>query len=165
MRSIFAVAALFLTACSSSILPSAPAEGTDEFAISSTVLAAYNVVSGPAGRHDWDRMKELFAPGARIISHGGASVSIDDFIAARKPVLEKEALFEQPVFTRIEVAGDMATVLSTYEQRHAANEARAYARGVRSIQLARIGDEWKIVTIFDEPESATHPIPASLLPR
>ncbi|HET7436089.1 MAG TPA: nuclear transport factor 2 family protein [Thermoanaerobaculia bacterium] len=165
MRSIFIATLVLASACRSAVPPASPAEGTDEFAISSTVIAAYNVVSGPAGRHDWDRMKELFAPGARVVSHGGASMSVDEFIAARKPVLEKEALFEQPAFTRIDVAGDMAAVLSTYESRHAANDATPYARGVRSVQLARIGSDWKIVTIFDEPESAAHPIPASLLPR
>src|SRR3954451_8471617 len=65
------LAILLLLAASAFAAPpkaAAPKPGTDQFAIESTVLAVYNVISGPAGRRDWDRFEALFAPGARLIS-------------------------------------------------------------------------------------------------
>jgi DNA topoisomerase-1 len=57
-----------LAACATttSTAPATTADN-DEFDIKATVLAAYNVISGPAGRRDWNRFKDLFAPGGQVI--------------------------------------------------------------------------------------------------
>jgi hypothetical protein len=163
------LAAGWLAACATAPAPVPLDPASVEFQIESTVLAMYNVVSGPAGRHDWDRFKELFAPGARLIATpAGAAATVrtpDEYATATQTELAEHALFQHPVATRIERAGDIAQVFSTFESRHASSDAAPYARGVNSIQLVRSGDRWVIVSVLTEDEDAAHPIPAAYLPR
>jgi len=143
----------------------------DEFQIQSTVFAIYNVISGPAGRRDWDRFKELFVPGARMIvakSKDGEVTSKvmtpDEYATSSQEFFKDNGFFEQPIATRIERFGDIAHVFSTYESRHASADEKPFVRGINSMQLVRSGDTWKVVTIFWQAEDATHPIPAQYLP-
>ena len=47
---------------------SQPADPRDVESIDAIIIAAYDVISGPAGKkHDWDRERSLFYPGARIM--------------------------------------------------------------------------------------------------
>jgi hypothetical protein len=155
MRTIAALLLVLLAACASA--PSTPQTRTgDDFDIEATVLASYNVISGPAGRRDWDRMKELFAPGARIVQReaNGEIVSrtIDEQIAAVKPQLDANALFEHPTSTRVDRFGDAAHVTSAYESRHMSTDVQPFAHGTDSIQLVRMAAGWKIVTILRQPQ-------------
>jgi len=124
---------------------------SDESRIKSTVLAAYNVISGPAGRRDWDRFEGLFAQGARLIeaqSDGSLEVLTPHEYAMKwKPRLEQTALFERPVTTRVEIYGQGAHVMSAFESRHASTDPTPFARGVDSIQLIRSSGRWQIATI------------------
>ena len=44
------------------------ARNADVASIDSIINAAYDVISGPAGKaRDWDRERDLFFPGARLI--------------------------------------------------------------------------------------------------
>ncbi|MGH9422341.1 MAG: hypothetical protein ACRD3J_20360, partial [Thermoanaerobaculia bacterium] len=64
----------------------------------------------------------------------------------------------------IEQFRDVAHVFSTYESRHALSDDEPFVRGINSFQLVKIGDEWKVLTIFWEEEDAANPIPAQYLP-
>jgi hypothetical protein len=159
--------AVVLAGCAS--VPPAPVAqpGTDEFQIEATVLAMYNVVSGPAGRHDWDRFKELFAPGALLIEtriQNGAPVRTartpDEFATEMQKELAEQALFEHPVATRVEHFRNVAHVFSTFESRRAAADAQPFRRGVNSIQLVRDGERWVIQSVLSQGEAAE-----PLLPR
>ncbi len=141
----FVTSILLLAAACASAPPASPAPDSDEFQIETTVLAAYNVVSGPAGRRDWDRFQELFAPGARIIN-AGRSMTPDEYAKSRTD-LQTTALFEHPVATRIDHEGSIAAVWSRYESRHAAADEKPFATGARSFQLIRSGDRWVIASI------------------
>jgi hypothetical protein len=156
-----------LMACASA--PPAPtATDPDDANIHATVLAVYNVISGPAGRRDWDRFKDLFAPGARMISvrNGAANVMTpDDYINKAKPYFDQNGFFERPSANRTVRFRDIAHVFSTYESRHNANDATPFARGINSFQLVRIGEGWKVLTILWQEEDAAHPIPAPYLPK
>ena len=45
-----------------------PADPADVESIDAIITAAYDVISGPAGKkRDWDRERSLFIPGARLI--------------------------------------------------------------------------------------------------
>ena len=150
----------------------APKPGSDQFAIESTVLAVYNVISGPAGRRDWDRFEALFAPGARLISTKRKEGAVTANVMTPQEYKEKagayfadHGFFERPANNRIEIFGDIAHVFSTYESRHASSDDKPFARGINSFQLVRSGDDWKILTIFWEEEDAAHPIPAQYLPK
>lgn len=147
--------------CASAPPPETVPVDSDQFRIESTVLAMYNVMSGPAGRHDWNRFKELFAPNAMLIEtqrENGNTVTTprtpDDFATNAQKVLAEHALFEHPVSTKVDVSGNIAHVLSRFEARHAATDDKPYVTGVNSIQLVRNGDRWQILSVLTEDTAA-----------
>ena len=160
------LAAALLTACASA--PPAPPPDSDEFRIEATVLAVYNVLSGPAGRRDWDRFEGLFAPGAQLIVANDAGTTVmttKQFIERATPNVATKGFFERPVANRLLVYGNIAHVWSTYETREASNQEKPTARGVNSFEMVRVGSEWKVQSILWEKEDAAHPIPPQFLPR
>lgn len=172
LRVLPAILLLSATACTSTNQP-APAlqPGSDAFAVDSTVLAVYNVISGPAGRRDWDRFEALFAPGARLISTKRVDGVVTATVMTPKEYTEKagtyfkdHGFFERPIHNSEQRFGDIAHVFSTYESRHASADDKPFARGINSFQLVRIGEDWKVLTIFWQEEDATHPIPADYSP-
>ncbi|HKR66166.1 MAG TPA: nuclear transport factor 2 family protein [Thermoanaerobaculia bacterium] len=147
MRVLAFSLAMLLAGCASAP-PAQPAENID---IEATVLAAYNVVSGPAGRRDWDRFKELFTEHAQIVV-GDKTMTPDEFSKSMNGDLQTSGLFEHPVTTRIERAGNFAQVWTEYESRHATTDAQPFARGVRGFQLIRAGEQWRIASIVSQPQ-------------
>src|SRR5437763_16955161 len=103
-----------------SAFAAAPKPGTDQFAIESTVLAVYNVISGPAGRRDWDRFDALFAPGARLIStkrgEGGAITANvrtpKEFATTAGAHFADHGFFEHPIYPHIDLFSDIAHVFT-----------------------------------------------------
>jgi hypothetical protein len=133
---------ILLAACATAPPPAADPTDLD---IRATVIAEYNVVSGPAGRRDWDRFKELFAPGARI-----GSLTPDEYVEKNKPFLNEHSLFQRPRSIRVERHGDTAHVTVQDESRHASNDETPFAQGVTSFDLVHTGDAWKIVAIVTQ---------------
>jgi hypothetical protein len=173
MKKLAVIVLLAATAFAASPKAATPKPGSDQFAIESTVLAVYNVISGPAGRRDWDRFEALFAPGARLIStkrgEGGVVtanvMTPKEYATKAGAYFNDHGFFERPANNRIEIFGDIAHVFSTYESRHASSDEKPFARGINSFQLVRSGDDWKVLTIFWEEEDAAHPIPTQYLPK
>ena len=170
MRNICALLiAVLLAACATA--PAARTD-TDEFQIESTVLAVYNVISGPAGRRDWKRFEALFAPDARIVVStakdgvpGTLVMTTKDYIDRSTPALTEKGFFERPIATRTLRYGNIAHVWSTYEAREASNQEKPDARGINSIELVRVGSEWKVQSLVWQKESAAWPIPPQFAPR
>ncbi len=139
------------------------------------ILAAlYDVISGPAGqKRDWDRMRSLFVPGARLIpttrqpdgSFATRVLDVDGYIAASGPSLERNGFFEKEVSKQVEIFGHITHVFSTYESRRKADDPKPFARGINSIQLMNDGKRWWIVTVFWEAERPDNPIPSQYLPH
>jgi hypothetical protein len=148
MKPFLAIALLICTACASTQPPPSSSEDLD---IKATVLAAYNVISGPAGRRDWDRFNGLFAPGARLI-HGEKVMTPEEFGKASKPYFDEHGFFERPVSERVDRYKDMAHVWSAYESRNKTTDEKPFAHGVNSFQLVRVGGQWKILTILWQEE-------------
>ena len=147
------------------------ARTTDAATMDSTIAALYDSISGPAGKRDWDRFRSLFAPGARLIANGvrptGEVVSrvmtVDDYAERNGPFFEKDGFFERELSRRIEKFGNIAHVFSTYESRHAKDDAKPFARGINSIQMMNDGKRWWIVTVFWQGEDEKNPLPAEYL--
>ena len=149
-----ALALIFLAACASVDAPPAAPQtqpGSEEFDIKATVLATYNVISGPAGRRDWNRFKDLFAPGARLI-HKDKVMTPEEFSTESQKYFAEHGFFERPVSTRIDRYHDVAQVWSAYESRNNSNDDKPFARGVNSFQLVRAGGQWKVLTILWQEE-------------
>lgn len=148
------------------------ANPADVNSIDAIIAAAYDVISGPAGKkRDWDRMRSLFMPGARLIptgprpggGYGSRALTVEDYVTRSAPLFEKEGFFETESARRTESFGQIAHVFSTYETRHAREDAKPFQRGINSIQLMNDGKRWWIVTIFWQGEDDKNPLPEKYL--
>lgn len=157
---------------------------SDVASIDSIIDAVYDVISGPAGqKRDWERMRSLFIPGARLmptspVRPAGTApdaplkgdeplkthvIDVDGYIARSGEYLEENGFFESEAARRVETYGHIAHVWSTYESRHKAEDPVAFARGINSIQLMNDGTRWWVVSIFWENESPRAPLPKKYL--
>jgi hypothetical protein len=149
---------------------------TDVGTLEGIITAMYAAVSGPAGHpRDWDGLRTLFLPGARMIPtnraihHGQGGhppdvMDIETFIRTTAPVLEPMDFHEVQVAMRVERFGCIAHVWSTYDSRRAPEDAEPFARGINSIQLYHDGMRWWVVNVFWDSERADNPIPPRYLP-
>src|SRR5260370_10187941 len=152
--------------------PATPEASPGDVATMDAIVASvYDVISGPQGKRKWDRFRSLFIPGARLIPTGsrptgevGSRVlTAEDYIQRAAPRLEKEGFFEREVSRRTERFGNIAHIFSTYESRHAKDDAKPFQRGINSIQLMNDGKRWWVVTIFWQGEDEKNPLPAEYL--
>jgi len=151
------------------------AEPSDVESIEAIVAAAYDVISGPAGKkRDWKRERSLFISGARLIPtavDAGRNdvdlapqvLDVDAYIARVKPYFATAGFYEKEVARRVEQFGQIAHVWSTYESRHDPNDAEPFMRGINSIQLFNDGSRWWILSIYWQHESRQHAIPEKYL--
>ncbi|MBV9925708.1 MAG: hypothetical protein JOZ96_11875 [Acidobacteria bacterium] len=148
------------------------------------IKAVYDVISGPAGqKRDWERMRSLFAPGARLIPTSAVRppgsapdapltgseayqphvFDLEAFIERVDKNTQAQGFFERETARRVELYGHIAHVWSTYEARHKADDAKPFIRGINSIQLVNDGARWWVVTIFWEAETPKTPLPKQYL--
>jgi hypothetical protein len=151
-----------------------PAAKAEDVSSADAILAAlYDVISGPAGqKRDWDRMRSLFVPGARLIPTRRDAQSgevrlllldVEGYITRSAPLLEKNGFFEKEIARRSERFGNILHAFSTYESRHTAADPAPFARGINSIQLLFDGKRWWVVTIYWQGESPENPLPNEYL--
>ena len=155
--------------------PAPPAANPGDVAsLDSIIAAVYDVISGPAGKkRDWDRMRSLFIPGARLIptgprpggAYGARVLTVDEYIERSSGFFEKEGFYERESARVTEQFGQIAHAFSTYEARHAPDEAKPFQRGINSIQLMNDGKRWWVVTIFWQGEDEKSPLPEKYLKK
>jgi hypothetical protein len=151
------------------------ANPSDVESIDAIIAAAYDVISGAAGKkRDWERERSLFISGARLIPtavDAGRNdvdlaplvLDVEGYIARVEPLFEKNGFYEKEIVRRVEQFGRIAHVWSTYESRHDPNEAEPFMRGINSIQLFNDGSRWWILSIYWQHESPQHAIPEKYL--
>jgi len=151
------------------------ANPADVSSIDAIINAAYEGISGPAGKQrDWDRQRSLFLPCARLIptameaneNAGGLApqfLDVEGFIARVEPYFQENGFYEKEIARRTEQVGHIAHAWSTYESRHHRDDPEPFMRGINSIQLFHDGTRWWIVNIFWQHETAADPIPAKYL--
>jgi hypothetical protein len=159
--------------------PGWPAAKPEDVKSPEAILSAvYSVISGGKGQtRDWDRMRSLFVPDARLIpavaasaANGGAAhsdalfLTVDGYIERSGARLTSDGFFERSIHNEIEQFGNIVQVWSTYESRHNLDDAKPFARGINSFQLLKDGDRYWVVNIFWDSESSAKPIPAKYLP-
>jgi hypothetical protein len=137
--------------------------------------AVYSVISGAKGQaRDWDRMRSLFIPDARLIpattsatsGHTDAVVlTIDGYISRSQGRMTANGFFERSIHNETEQFGNIVQVWSTYEARHSPDDPTPFTRGINSFQLLKDGDRYWVVNIFWDSESPTNPIPEKYLPK
>jgi hypothetical protein len=147
---------------------SIPAEPKDVSSPEAIVAAVYDVISGPPGeKRNWNRMRTLFVPDARMIPTGKRptgeptrrTLSVEDYISNSGPFLEKDGFFETEIGKRTEQFGNIVQVFSAYESKRAVTEEKPFMRGINSFQLWYDGKRWWVITILWQSESKDNPIP------
>src|ERR1700736_651318 len=148
---------------------------SDVASIDAIVTAAYDVISGPAGKkRDWERERALFWPGARLIPTATVPgrndvdlaplmLDVEGYIERVEPIFAKSGFYEKEIARRVEQFGRIAHVWSTYESRHDPNDAAPFMRGINSIQLFDDGSRWWILSIYWQHERSQQTIPEEYL--
>lgn len=139
--------------------------GTTETEIGALLAALYEVISfEEGGEPDWERMKTLFSPHARLTHVTPEGVDHLDLAAFQRMGRE---LIELGTYTSfheresrrcLHVFGDVAHVLSAYETRRAPDALEPFARGVNSIQLVREGPGWRVLSLLWDEERPDNPL-------
>lgn len=148
----------------------APADPADVADPQSLVNALYQIMARrPGERFDWQKMRPLFLPSARLIPNteqtGGEFrvLTVDEFTdwIDRVSVIggpDDHGFQEEEIATRIEQFGDIAHAFSTY-QKHFHGSDDILGRGINSIQMVRMNDRWWVSQIVWDEESGAGPIP------
>lgn len=148
------------------------ANPADVASLDAIIAALYDVISGPAGQaRDWDRMRSLFVPGARLIPvrvhpvEGTSAVilGVEDYIRQSGPFLERNGFFEHEIGRTDQQYGHIAHVFSAYAARRQADDPQPFMRGINSIQAMHDGARWWIVTVYWDQERPATPIPEQYL--
>jgi len=166
---MLAMIILFCTTIKATALTdSVPADPKDVSSPEAIVAAVYDVISGPAGqKRNWDRMRTLFVPDARMIPTGKRStgestrrvLAVEDYIINSGPFLEKDGFFEKEIGRKTEQFGNIVHVFSTYESKRRLKDEKPFMRGINSFQLWYDGKRWWVITILWQSESPDTPIP------
>lgn len=139
--------------------PRPEARQADVESVDAIIAALYDVISGPIGaERDWNRLRSLFADGARLIPVGrradGSGVmgvlTPEDYITRAGPQLVSSGFRERELARTEDRFGDIVHAFSSYEgtiERDAST-----IRGINSIQLRYDGTRWWVVTVFWQAE-------------
>lgn len=165
------------TTTSAVAISEADVPGADS--IRALILDVYDVISGGAGvERDWDRMRSMFAPNARLSAmvprrqndtvtapHPSmVMMSVEDYIQRSGPMLMRDGFFETELAHEIERYGNVAQVWSTYESRLHSPDSAVVDRGINSFQLVYGEGRWWIWSILWHSERAgAGPIPERYL--
>lgn len=154
------------------ITDSIPVNIKDVESVDAIMASLYNVISGPAGeKRNWDRMRSLFIAEGKLMATGkrpdgtmGKKVmTVEDYITASGPFLEKEGFFEREIGRKTEQFGSVVHIFSTYDSKRKIEEEKPFMRGINSIQLWNDGKRWWIVSVFWQAETTDNPIPEKYL--
>lgn len=143
----------------------------DVQSVDSVIEALYASISGDAGEErDWDRFRNLFIEGARLIPTfqnqegkiGHIQWSPDEYIERAGASLVRDGFHEDEISREIDTFRYVTQVFSTYQSKRT-KDGEVFARGINSIQLFNDGNRWWIVSIFWSSESDGFPIPDKYL--
>ena len=149
-----------------------PAAAADVRSMDAIVHAYYDVISGPAGKRDWNRFYSLFAPGGRLIQIDRAApdstprtvvMTPQEFANDVGPYLAKNALYEKEISHSVDTFGAITQRFSTRVVLDAPGDAKPSARGIYSIQLFNDGKRWYIVTLYWDNEYPGTTVPSRYL--
>ncbi len=181
MRSRLRIASLLLVpalAAGQTIKRREPAPPADATSVGAIVSALYASVShGPDASPDFERLRGIFLYVGMIVPPKRAGedftvMDVDAFaeryqkgVAARKEKgTAPTGFFEREIARRTDCFGNVCQIFSTYESRHASGDAKAFERGINSIQLLRDGSRWWIASVAWDAERPENPLPADYLP-
>jgi hypothetical protein len=135
------------------------------------INSLYKSISFKKGeRPNLDKLQKLFIDEARLIRTTKDShelMSVEDFISSFNTRIDAGKFIEfreYEIKNKIEMFGGIAHAFSTYETDFETPGGRLEARGINSIQLIEMNNEWKVVSIFWYNEDEANKVPEEYLP-
>jgi hypothetical protein len=181
---LLALLALVLSACATTPVGGAPAEGADPPAaevsvdpadvasVDAILAAVYDTISGPAGEpRDWARFRGLMHPdGARLMAtvareDGTFELAVftpETYIDRVDEPFTSRGFFERELHREEQRFGHVAHAFSTYAISSEA-DGEVLRRGMNSYQLWYDGRRWYVVSILWDDERPDQPLPPSAL--
>jgi hypothetical protein len=158
--------------------PGAAGIKPDGSSVDAIVAGLYASVShGPEYEPNWDRLRNLFLPGAMVVppkprdAERVTVLTVDEFvervrryIAGRRQKGEPLGFTERETSRRADCFGRMCQVFSTYEILRAPRDPAPFTRGIHSLQLLDDGRRWWIAAMVWDTEPPDNPIPAGAAP-
>jgi len=146
-----------------------PAKPDDVGSVDAIMHAIYEVISGPVGTRDWNRLRSLCLPTTLFTTSGKrkdgspfiVSWSVEDYIREAGVIFTRESFYENAIVNQPERFGGMTQVFSSYESRHNPGE-KPFQRGINSFQLINDGTRWWVVSIAWAAETPEIPLPAKM---
>jgi hypothetical protein len=135
------------------------------------IKAMYEIISGPAGKRNWSRLRSLYLPGARLIPTGKRVhtegelrvMTPNEWIEDVRDYFAENSFYETELVRHTDRFGKIVQAFSTYVAKNDL-EGPVIARGINSIQLLFHEKRWWIVTVFWDNESKDNPLPEEFLP-
>jgi len=135
--------------------------------VNGLITSVYDLISGPAGPRNWEKLRAFCLPSATFISikirPDGAEEyfngTMDDYIEMISPVLENTDYYENEIERSVQSSDNIANVFSTYESFLYEKEATINQRGVNSFQMIFLNKRWWIANILwkNEPMEMRFP--------
>jgi hypothetical protein len=146
-----------------------PAKAEDVRSYDAIMHAIYDVISGPVGTRDWNRLRSLCLPDARFTTVGKrkdgspfvVAWSVEDYIREAGVIFTHESFYENAIVNQADSFGGMTQVFSSYESRHNPGE-KPFQRGINSFQLVNDGTRWWVVSIAWAAETPDTQLPAKM---
>ena len=120
----------------------------------------YEVVSAPAGKRDWESIRELYHPRATLVRTGvdeeGApfvlAMTFDEYVDNVADLLASTEFSEIEVRQDVTVFGNVARLVSVYEYKSQSASQNRTGLGVNFFNLVNEGHGWKIMNIVWDNE-------------
>lgn len=148
------------------------ADPKDVASVDAVVKALYDVISGPKGPRNWDRLYSLFTPeammGATVTTPAGKtelhSFTPQGYKKMNANTFMQTDFFEEEIGRNVVQYGNVVSVQSAYQFR-LQQGGPVVQRGVNYLTLAQSDGRWYIVNLTWQDEKKDNPIPASLLKK
>ena len=164
---LFGLFSLVMPATAARAQETPDADPADVESLDGLIHALYDVISGDAGvARDWDRMRSLFIPGARLIpsgtnpqgQFGHRVMTLEEWISGAESSFAQRPFYEKEIGRRTDEWGSLVQMFSACDSR-TSPDAEPFARGINSIQAMHDGERWWIVTIYWTAERDDLPLP------
>ena len=149
-----------------------PPDGADVGTIDAIIKATYDVLSGPPGPRNWDRLNSLFTPeavmAATIRNQAGKTevhtFTPSDYKKMNTQTFMQTAFYEEELGRSINQYGNVASVVSAYQYKFK-QDGEVMQRGVNYFTLVKSEGRWYITNLTWQEETPDNPLPGALLKK
>lgn len=124
----------------------------------------------PGGKPDFDLLRTLFIPGAKMISNNADQpviMEVEGYVERMTNGINSGRLVsfqESEVASTTEVFGKIAHRFSTYTSRFLPEDEKPFDVGINSIQMMEVDGKWLISSLLWNNVNDARPLPEKYLP-